>query len=135
MTDTSATEIRAAADKLRTLATSATHEDRTRWEAGHTLGSKSPVVVDNHERPTVLIETWAKRREHVDAYLAAFASPAIGIGVAHWLEQTANEITDCGGFAAGAVDGPMSDRDHNSWSAALTVARSINGTTPTGATT
>ncbi|WP_329424038.1 hypothetical protein [Streptomyces sp. NBC_01268] len=124
-TTTPADEIRAAAKKLRSLATGAAHEDRTRWEVGHTLGSKSRVVVDNHERPTVLIETWAAHREQVDDYLAAFASPAVGLGVAQWLEQTAREIADCGGFAAGAVDGPMNDRDHNAWSAALTVARAI----------
>ncbi|MEU9703055.1 hypothetical protein [Streptomyces sp. NPDC047981] len=129
MPDTTTAEICAAANKLRTLATAAAHdEDRTRWEVGHTLGSKSRVVVDNHERPTVLIETWAAHREQVDDYLAAFASPAIGLGVALLLERTADEIADCGGFAAGAVDGPMSDRDHNAWSAALAIARAINGT-------
>ena len=127
MPDTT-TEIRTAAEKLRNLATAAAHEDRTRWEVGHTLGSKSRVIVDNHEQPTVLIETWAKHREQVDDYLAAFASPTVGLAVARWLEQTANEIADCGGFAAGAVEHPMSDRDHNAWSAALAVARAINGT-------
>ncbi|MFF1916175.1 hypothetical protein ACFVYE_32230 [Streptomyces sp. NPDC058239] len=71
--------------KLRDLATNAAHEDRTRWETGHTLGSKSPVVVDDHEKPTVLIETWAKHREQVDAYLTAFASPVVGLAVAEWL--------------------------------------------------
>ncbi|MGW5003254.1 hypothetical protein ACWEP8_37000 [Streptomyces hydrogenans] len=88
----SATEIRTAAEKLRALATAATHEDRTRWETGHTLGSKSPVVVDNHERPTVLIETWAAHREQVDAYLTAFASPVVGLAVAGWLDHAADTL-------------------------------------------
>lgn len=135
MTDTAANEIRAAADRLRTLATAAAHEDRTRREVGHTLGSKSRVVVDNHERPTVLIESWAAHREQVDDYLAAFASPVVGLGVALWLEKTATEITDCGGPGDGTIDGPMPDPDDPVWSAALDVARHINGTTPTGATT
>jgi len=91
MTD-AATEIRAAAQKLRTLATAAAHEDRTRWEVGYTLGSKSRVVVDNHERPTVLIESWAAHREQVDDYLAAFASPVVGLAVADWLEHEADAI-------------------------------------------
>ncbi|MER7623897.1 hypothetical protein [Streptomyces sp. NPDC126503] len=127
MTDTALAEIRTAVDRLRALATAAAHDgDRTRWEVGHTLGSKSRVVVDNHEQPTVLIETWAAHREQVDDYLAAFASPAVGLGVALLLERTADEIADCGGFATGPVDGPMNDRDHNAWSAALAVARQIN---------
>lgn len=87
---TPAVELRAAADKLRALATAAAHEDRTRWEVGHTLGSKSRVVVDDHKRPTVLIETWAQHREQVDDYLAAFASPAVGTTVADLLTAAAD---------------------------------------------
>ncbi|GAA2770451.1 hypothetical protein XF35_38955 [Streptomyces platensis subsp. clarensis] len=90
----SATKIRNAAERLRSLATAAAHEDRTRWMVGHTLGSKSPVVVDNHEKPTVLIESWAQHREQVNDYLAAFGSPMVGLAVAALLEQQADLLED-----------------------------------------
>ncbi|BCK73951.1 hypothetical protein Srufu_079040 (plasmid) [Streptomyces libani subsp. rufus] len=95
MTDTDinpAAELRAAADKVRALAQAAAPDGRTRWMVGHTLGSKSRVVIDDHEQPTVLIETWAKHREQVDDYLTTFASPIVAEAVADWLETTATYV-------------------------------------------
>lgn len=117
MPTTIATELRTAAEKLRTLATGAAHEDRTRWEIGHTLGSKTRVVLDNHERPTVLIDTWAQHREHVDDYLATFASPAVALAVADWLTEQA-DLHDFFQRANLPAATPA---------AALTVAHAING--------
>ena len=34
----------------------------------------------------VLLEAWAKGREQVNEYLAAFASPAVALAVVGWLE-------------------------------------------------
>ncbi|MFF3697393.1 hypothetical protein [Streptomyces sp. NPDC002221] len=56
--------------------------------------------------------------------------PDLAVPLARLLDCVAVELTDAGGFAAGAVDGPLSDRDHNNWSAALAVARQILGTQP-----
>ncbi|OKI22226.1 hypothetical protein [Streptomyces sp. CB03911] len=81
----------AAATLLRTAATAATQAGRLRYEAGHTLGSRTAVVVDDHQNPTVLIEVWAKNREEVNAYLALLG-PATSLALANWLESTAGQI-------------------------------------------
>ncbi|THA56126.1 hypothetical protein [Streptomyces sp. A1136] len=123
-------ELHAAARLLLDRAADAIHEDRLTWATGHTLGSKSPVVVDDQERPSVLIETWAPRREAVNAYLALLG-PATGLALADWLAETAVELTAAGGFAAGALDSSL-DRSgpHNAWSRALVLARAILGSKP-----
>ncbi len=77
-------ELRTAAALLRDRATAAIHEGRTRWATGHTLGSRSPVVVDDPEQPSVLIETYAARLESVNRYLALLG-PATGLALADWL--------------------------------------------------
>ncbi|MGW8762348.1 hypothetical protein ACWGN5_07595 [Streptomyces sp. NPDC055815] len=77
--------LRDAAEKLRALAARAVHQDRPRWFLGHTLGSKTPVVLDDHEQPSTLVDVWAERREDVNAYLAAYASPHVARAVADWL--------------------------------------------------
>lgn len=103
----------AAATRLRTAATEAIHDDRTTWQLGNTLSSKSPVVVDNTTTPTVLIETWAKRLEAVNTYLA-LVGPATGLAIAAWLEDEAD-------FQRHAAAGPE-DSEH-----ALHVARVVLG--------
>ncbi|MFD7616607.1 hypothetical protein [Streptomyces sp. NPDC059802] len=114
---TPADELRQAAALLRDKAAAATHEGRTRWATGHTLGSRSPVVLDDPEQPSVLIETYAARLESVNRYLALLG-PATGLAIADWLDATAARL----------------DRDaHPGWQAevnpqALAVARQILGT-------
>ncbi|MFE1515823.1 hypothetical protein ACFW9I_03140 [[Kitasatospora] papulosa] len=88
MTTTPAAELRDAANLLRDKATAAIHEGRTTWSTGHTLGSKSPAVVDDQEQPSVLIETYAARLERVNSYLALLG-PATGLALANWLEHQA----------------------------------------------
>lgn len=86
MTDqTPADELRAAAQRIRDLAERAIHEDRPHWSTGNTLGSRSPVVIDDPEQPSVLIETYAARLEAVNRYIAAM-DPALGRAVADLLE-------------------------------------------------
>ncbi|WP_236241137.1 hypothetical protein [Streptomyces sp. CC228A] len=85
---TPADELRTAAALLRDLAERATHENRPHWHTGHTLGSRSPVVIDHPDEPSVLIETYAARLEAVNRYVVAMA-PAIGTALADWLEHTA----------------------------------------------
>lgn len=82
--------LRAAATKLRTAGAAAIHDGRTRWMKGKTLTSKSPVVIDDHETPTVLIETWAARYEDVQAWLEIVA-PGLAEPLAAHLEQIADE--------------------------------------------
>jgi hypothetical protein len=108
-----------AADRLRDRAASAIHEDRLTWSTGHTLGSKSPVVVDDQEKPSVLIETWAPRLEAVNAYLALLG-PATGLALADWLT---------------AYAGHLAATAHPEWQEtvagpALAVARAILGSQP-----
>jgi hypothetical protein len=83
------TEILAAADLLHDCATAAIHENRTRWSAGHTLRSKSPVVTDHDTEPSVLIETWAARLENVNRYIAVLG-PASGLALAQWMRTEAH---------------------------------------------
>ena len=86
---TPAAELRAAADRLRDLAERAIHEDRPQWNTGHTLGSRSPVVIDHAETPSVLIESYAARLEAVNRYVAAM-DPALGLALANWLDAAAH---------------------------------------------
>ncbi|MFJ1695719.1 hypothetical protein ACIOHC_11295 [Streptomyces sp. NPDC088252] len=95
MTDTTptlASELRAAAEMLRDKATAAIHEGRTTWSTGNTLGSRSPVVLDDPELPSVLIETYAARLERVNSYLALLG-PATGLTLADWLDAAADGLT------------------------------------------
>lgn len=109
-----AEELRTASARLRELAERATHEDRPHWNTGRTLGSRSPVVVDHAETPSVLIETYAARLEAANRYIAAM-DPALGMALADWLEWQAAALSE-GGIA-------IPD-------AAITVARAINGEAP-----
>lgn len=107
--------LRIAADKLHALAMTATHEDRTTWTPGHTKGSLSAVVIDDPERPSVLIETWAPRLEAVNDYIAAM-NPATGLALADWMENVADRVRKTGEEWVGA------DLHH-----ALAVARQVLG--------
>jgi hypothetical protein len=77
----------AAAEILRSAATGAIHGGRTSWQLGHTLGTRTAVVLDHPDTPTVLIETYAERLERVNAYLALLG-PVTGLAVAEWLDDT-----------------------------------------------
>jgi hypothetical protein len=77
-------EILAAADLLRERATKAVHQNRTAWSTTATLGTRSPVVTDHPNSPSVLIETFAGRLEDVNDYLAT-VNPSVGLLMADWL--------------------------------------------------
>lgn len=111
---TPADELRAAAALLRDKATEAIHEGRTTWSTGNTLGSRSPVVVDDQEQPSVLIETFAARLERVNSYLA-LVGPATGLALADWLDAYGLDWDRC------PADHPGAALDEH----ALAVARQI----------
>ncbi|MFE9850280.1 hypothetical protein ACFYPN_15920 [Streptomyces sp. NPDC005576] len=129
---TPAATLRAAAALLRDRATAAIHDGRTTWSTGHTLGSRSPVVVDDQETPSVLIETFAARLERVNAYLALLG-PATGLALADWLDAAAvaHDATVTG--AAGVWTDPGDAAERDAWVAkqtdqhALAVARQLLG--------
>lgn len=119
---TLAEELRTAATTLHELAERATHEDRPTWSTGHTLGSRSPVVIDDPEKPSVLIETYAARLEAVNRYIAAM-DPAVGGLLAKLLEVEADVVaarTDQDGTEDYALDYGSGHL--------LDIARLINGT-------
>ncbi|AZM91454.1 hypothetical protein [Streptomyces sp. W1SF4] len=120
---TPAEELRAAADRLLDRTADAIHNDRLTWATGHTLGSRSPVVVDDPEQPSVLIETYAARLEAVNRYLVLLG-PATGLALAHWLSETAVDVAATEG-TGGALhpEGGTS----KAWTAALDVARAVLG--------
>jgi hypothetical protein len=91
VTDQPADLLAAAAEILRSAATSAIHGGRTSWQLGHTRGTKTAVVLDDPDEPTVLIETYAERLERVNAYLALLG-PATGLAVARMLDQATEAI-------------------------------------------
>ncbi|MET9119909.1 hypothetical protein [Streptomyces sp. NPDC004528] len=62
---------------------------RNHWVRSKTKGSKSPVLVDDVEEPSTLIEVWAPNYEGVHDYLVMFGSPAMGIRVGYWLVRLA----------------------------------------------
>ncbi|MFD9564409.1 hypothetical protein [Streptomyces sp. NPDC059994] len=142
MTETPASErttaetLKAAAQKLRRLAFQA---DSGPWETtwrdqqyhldGYRDGELHPI-----SEWTYAIATWepqaSEQRAECDTANADYIAtmhPGVGTALARLLERTAIEVTEAGGFAAGAADGPMDHSNHNSWSAALAVARQILG--------
>lgn len=75
-----------AAEKLLKTSSAALQENgRRRYVQSKTRGSGTPVVVDNVESPSCVIEVFALRYEHVLEHLALVASPAVGWSVAVWL--------------------------------------------------
>lgn len=90
-TETPAATIARAAIRLRALAERATHEDRPVWMYGYTMRGRTPVVLDDVAEPSVLIETYAARREAVNRYVVA-VGPATGLAVAAWLDQAAEAL-------------------------------------------
>ncbi|WP_327169527.1 hypothetical protein [Streptomyces subrutilus] len=119
---TPADELLTASRLLLDRAASAIHEDRLTWATGNTLGSKSPVVVDDPEKPSVLIETYAARLESVNRYVALLG-PATGLALADWLSETAAEVAAVEGteYALHPEGGTS-----KAWTAALAVARALN---------
>ncbi|MGI5162762.1 hypothetical protein ACQEU3_47150 [Spirillospora sp. CA-253888] len=110
---TPANELRAAAALLRDTARNAVVNGRDRYTTGSTLRTRSPVVVDDPDEPTVLIETFAPHLEQVNAWLVLM-SPAIAGPLAALLEATT---------ACGCEDG---DDHYAQRQAALALARAIN---------
>ncbi|MCX5103441.1 hypothetical protein [Streptomyces sp. NBC_00439] len=133
MLTTPADEFRQAASLLRDRATAAIHEGRTRWFTGHTLGSRSPVVLDDPEQPSVLIETRATRLERVNAYLELLG-PATGLAGAEWLDAAAKSYNALVAAAALVWSEQHDADEREAWVAkqtdqhALTFARQILGT-------
>lgn len=130
---TPAAELREAAALLRDKATGAIHEGRTTWSTGRTLGSRSLVVVDDQEQPSVLIETYAARLERVNAYLALLG-PATGLALAIWLDAAAADYDATVKGAAVVWSDPAEADERDAWVAkqtdqpALAVARQILNT-------
>lgn len=124
--------LRDAARLMRERAAAATHDNRDRWQPGKTLTSRSPVIVDNHDQPTVLIETWAPRYEDVNTHLAAIASPIVAAAVADLLDAVADDMDFDGAHLAPR---PQPDNPNhtvvvhdngsmlNDWTAAYRLAR------------
>jgi hypothetical protein len=79
----------AAMTLLKTSAGAAQETDRTRYVQSTTRGSKTPVVVDDIERPSCVIEVFAPRYEFVLEHLALFGSPKVGWVVGTWLASVA----------------------------------------------
>lgn len=77
-----------AAARLSNAANGAVQEPgRDRWVHGLTKGSGSPVVVDDVDRPTALLEVWAPKYEGIHRYLVLWGSPAVALHVSRWLEK------------------------------------------------
>ncbi|MFC4507034.1 MULTISPECIES: hypothetical protein [Streptomyces] len=75
-----------AAEKLLKTSSAAVQEQsRRRYVQSQTRGSGTPVVVDDVEAPSCVVEVFAPRYEYVLEYLALFGSPAVGWAVAVWL--------------------------------------------------
>lgn len=127
-----AAELRAAADKLHALALPATPppwDAVPRYRRGTTVVAHYDLIrppVPGSNRP----QRQAVRASDHDALYSVAMHPGVGAALARLLDCVEVEMTDAGGFAESAVDGPLGDRDHNAWSAALAVAREINGGQP-----
>ena len=91
-------ELRAAAQLLRDRAAAV---PPGKWVPDRTRGSGSPVVVNDRDRPTVLIETHAARYEDVNAYLL-LVSPDVAEPLACLLEEAALRRDRGEGFQAHA---------------------------------
>ncbi|MEU0214404.1 hypothetical protein ABZ281_04510 [Streptomyces sp. NPDC006265] len=77
-----------AAEKLlKTSAGAVQEKDRDRFVQSQTRGSGTPVVVDDAERPSCVIEVFAPRYEFVLEHLALAGSPRVGFAVAAWLSS------------------------------------------------
>jgi hypothetical protein len=129
---TPAETLTAAAQRLRERAIDAVHGGRTTWRRGNTLGTRTKVVLDDPDKPTVLIETYAERLERVNAYLE-LVGPATGLALADWLDDAAHRqrATEQAAARTWANSTDLAARDR--WIAkmtdqkALAVARQILG--------
>ncbi|MEU7278723.1 hypothetical protein AB0A69_08025 [Streptomyces sp. NPDC045431] len=79
-----------AAEKLLKSSAGAVQEKgRDHYVQSQTRGSGTPVVVDDAERPSCVIEVFAPRYEFVLEHLALVGSPRVGLTVAAWLTTVA----------------------------------------------
>lgn len=132
-TDTSpADELRAAADKIRKLAESATpgpwrSHDTHLGQYGHTatvLSGERNATELRAWLPTMSQEPWDETRNvWADAAFIAAMHPGVGTALATWLDETATEV-----FAAEGTEYALHPNGgvFTSWEAALAVARQIN---------
>jgi hypothetical protein len=75
----------AAAKLLKTSSAAVQEKGRRRYVQSQTRGSATPVVVDDVDSPSCVIEVFAPRYEFVLEHLALVGSPAVGWSVAVWL--------------------------------------------------
>jgi hypothetical protein len=86
----------AAGKLLKTSASAVQEQGRRRWVQSKTRGSGTPVVVDNVETPSCLIEVFASNYEFVLEHLALIGSPAVGWAVAAWLGTVVRRWDEAG---------------------------------------
>ncbi|MFK0015712.1 hypothetical protein [Streptomyces sp. NPDC091027] len=100
--------VEAAAEKLlRTSQVAVQEPGRDRYVQSKTRGG-TPVVVDDVERPSVVVEVFAPRYEDVLEHLALVGSPSVGRRLGVWLERVAtyweatslSERSEAAGIAA-----------------------------------
>jgi hypothetical protein len=121
-----------AASMLRDAATAAVHENRTTWQLGETMGTKTKVVLDDPDRPSVLIETYAARLEKVNRYLT-MVGPNVGLALADWLDDATRHQRATEEAAARTWANSADTEARDRWIAgmtdqhALAVARQILG--------
>ncbi|ORT58130.1 hypothetical protein [Streptomyces sp. CB03238] len=79
-----------AAEKLlKTSAGAVQEKGREHYVQSQTRGSGTPVVVDDIDRPSCVIEAFAPHYEFVLEHLALVGSPRVGLAVAAWLSSVA----------------------------------------------
>lgn len=116
-----------AAKTLRTNATDAVHtEGRNEWRVSYTKGSRTQVVVDDTDEPTVVIESFAARYEAVNAHIAAIGSPELGQLLADAWDHQADDMGDNGAhFHPVPIGWTVVDeygRDRSDWTATVRAA-------------
>lgn len=86
--------VRRAAKLMKERAQDAIHtEGRNRLFVSRTKASKTPVVVDDVEQPTILIESFAARYEAVNEHIAGL-DPVVAISIADAWEHQADDMAD-----------------------------------------
>lgn len=95
-------EIREAVKVLRETATAAVGAPgREVWFEGTTQLTRTPVVIDDHTCPTVVIETCSERYEAVNRFIATM-DPRVALELANLLEVTVRTLEEFGEAAASA---------------------------------
>lgn len=90
--------LRRAAALARETARTAAHDGRIDWTETATLGSSTPVAVDDPDAPSVVIEATAARYEDVVPHIALW-DPRVAMAVADLLDEAA-KIADFNAWLA-----------------------------------